>query len=146
MYNHTTKAWSILNNMPPINRVGHSCEQMPNNPDKFMAVGGTTEKQSATIYDAASDTWASAASTITPRVYARLELIGKRLFAIGGLTTNEQQSYDSVEEYIPDKNVWELKTTKMNIGRHRFGTMALSADLFDSSQLYTPINGGCKGV
>ena len=36
MYNHTTKAWSILNNMPPINRVGHSCEQMPNNPDKFM--------------------------------------------------------------------------------------------------------------
>ncbi len=75
MYNHTTSAWSILNNMPPVNRIGHSCEQMPNNPDKFMVVGGTADKQGSTIYDAVSDTWSPAARTITPRVYARLELV-----------------------------------------------------------------------
>ena len=146
LYNITSNTWKSLNTMPPIPRAGHACSPMPNNPDKFMIVGGKSDKHHVAIYDARTDYWSTAAKTNTARFYARLVLLGKRIFVIGGGNDAENYDTDTVEEYLLDKDVWETKNIRISNRRSVFASLAVPASFFNDENLYSPFEDGCRGV
>jgi N-acetylneuraminic acid mutarotase len=146
MFNLTTNSWKALNTMPPITRYAHACSKMPNDPNKFMIVGGQTEKRHVAIYDASIDYWSTAARTTYARFHSNLVVLGKRIFVLGGYADDERTAQDSVEEYLIQKDVWETKNIRMNERRDAHSVLSLPASLFDPQNLYTPFEDGCIGV
>jgi len=145
LYNITANSWSTLAQMPPIPRVGHACAQLPSsNPNRFLILGGEAERQHAAIYDAGTDYWTTAAKSTSGRAYSNLSVLGNRVFAIGG--HDGGKVLDTVEEYLVSQDKWEAKGVKLPGARHVQSAVTLSVDLFDSANLYTPLEEGCIGV
>ena len=113
---------------------------------KFLIVGGASANSyDAAIYDANTDTWKKIADTNYSRWLSSLMVLGKRIFVTGGETGSNSQR-DIVEEYLADKDVWEVKATKAPVGRTASSVLSLPASWFDNRNLNQPFPNACRGI
>ena len=126
-------------------RGGHSCIQMPQSKDKYLIIGKSThEHRDAAIYDASTDTWKKIADTNHSRQFSSAAVLGNRMFAIGGVA-NPPIMLDTVEEYLIDKDVWEVKAQRIPIAEAGSAYLSLPASWFDNKNLAKPLANGCQG-
>ena len=146
LYNVTTDSWRTLNAITVGDFYAHSCVRMPKGSDKFLVVGGNSfYYNAADIYDASTDSWKQIAETIKVRRFSNLVTLGKRIFAMGGHDLGGVMS-DTVEEYLIDKNVWELKNIRLPLGRGNSAALAVPANWFATKNLEKPLANGCQGI
>ena len=145
LYNITTDTWKTLGTNPLGERGGHSCIQMPQSKDKYLIVGKSTYgEKDAAIYDANTNTWKKIADTNNARLFSSAAVLGNRMFVIGG-AASPNVMLDTVEEYLIDKDVWEVKALRIPIAEANSAFLSLPATWFDSKNLAKPLANGCQG-
>ena len=141
MYNHTTDTWKTLGAISVGDKSGQSCAQIPNSNGKYLIAGHFD----AAIYDASNDSWRKIANTKYSRWLSSMVVLGKRMFVMGGETDTMHQ-HEAVEEYLVDKDVWEVKDVKVPVSTTLSAALSLPASWFDNKNLSTPFKNGCIGV
>ena len=146
MYNITSDSWKTLRANPLGERMGHSCIQMPNSKDKYLVVGKTShDHRDSAIYDASTDSWRRVADTKFSSMHSSLTALGNRVFVMGG-RANLRVMQDTVEEYLVDKDVWEVKSVRLPVKAIASAALSVPATWFDNKNLNKPLANGCKGV
>lgn len=127
MFNITTNTWKALSDNPLGNGYGLTCIQIPQSSNKYLIAGGGLI---TSIYDASSDTWRRVADAHFSKYAATAVLMGKRIFSFGG---ESGQQYDVVEEFIVDKEVWELKSFKLPNATAMCAAVSVPSSWFNSN-------------
>ena len=145
MYNVTADSWKTLRNIPVGDKHGPSCAQIPQRANTFLVAGGISASDfDSAIYDASTDTWKKIADTNHSRQFSSAAVLGNRMFAIGGVA-NPPIMLDTVEEYLIDKDVWEVKAQRIPIAEAGSAYLSLPASWFDNKNLAKPLANGCQG-
>lgn len=145
MYNVTADSWKTLRNIPVGDKHGPSCAQIPQRANTFLVAGGISASDfDSAIYDASTDTWKKTANTKFSRWFSRLVVLGKRIFVLGGETGFTTQ-HTTVEEYLVDKDVWEVKSVKIP-GRTLSSVLSLPAKWFADVNKSKQSANRCLGV
>ena len=141
MYNPETDTWEPRTDMPTV-RSAVSTSVVNG---KIYAIGGEQLKKiklyrgwgyevkklpTVEMYDPATDTWTLKADMPTPRSYLSTSVMDGKIYAIGGMSSsNEQGRLETVEVYDPATDTW-TKTESINHARSCTAISVVNGEIY----------------
>jgi len=141
---HSLKDISQFSDMS-IPRSGHGCAGIPGDDFRVLVSGGTQgfgqpALSSAEIFDWKTNSWKNVAQMKKGRFGHAVVTVGDKIFAIGGDDRNQNNVFDTIEEYDVKKNSWTTIGQKLSIPRSNFGFTLIPHSIIDGCVISKPLN------
>merc|ERR1711970_482305 len=127
-----------------IPRSGHSCAPVHGDNFRVLVSGGTRgfgqpALAGAEIFNWNTNSWEIVAKMRTGRFGHAVVAVGDKIFAIGGDDRNQNNVFDTIEEYDVKKNSWSTVGQKLNIPRSNFGYTLVPHSIIDGCVITRPL-------
>jgi len=94
----------------------------------------------AEIFNWKTNSWETVAQMNMGRFGHAVVAVGDKIFAIGGDDRNQNNVFDTIEEYDVKKNLWSTTGQKLNIPRSNFGYTLVPHSIIDGCVISRPLN------
>ena len=128
-----------------IPRSGHGCTAVQGDNFRVLVSGGTKgfgqpALTGAEIFNWKTNSWETIAQMKMGRFGHAVVAVGDKIFAIGGDDRNQNNVFDTIEEYDVKKNLWSTTGQKLNIPRSNFGYTLVPHSIIDGCVISRPLN------
>lgn len=131
-YSPSTNTWTEKSPMP-VPKMHFQTEVVDG---KIYVIGGlnpvngvspAVNTTSVEVYDPVKNKWSKKSHMKTPRFSFQTEIVGEKIYAIGGIN-DQVNALSSVEEYDPSTDRW-LSKKDMNLARNWFQTVVVNGEI-----------------
>ena len=121
-------------------RAGHSCTSLPIRNFTILVSGGTggfglPAEASAEIFSLEKNSWRNVGSMKKARFGHAVVNVGHKVFAIGGEDRENNNYFDSIEEFDVTKESWKIISQRIQTPRSNFGYTLIPHSLVDGCKI-----------